>query len=289
MHFFMLAIGVGVAWWVRSRWSPTVGTWSERWQQSLGQFLFAPLLLLMTAIAIGCMGPFGQMVGHGEGWLSYGLAIGFIVWAIASLIKLANEGFQTLKHIQTHPKIEIADHSAYLLPITDLYSARVGFWQPELVVSQGLLDQLDAAHLNAVLFHEQAHLEYRDTFWFFWLGWIRRLTFWLPHTEALWQELLILRELRADQFATQQVDPLVLAESLLAVVSAPLMQPEVCAAFGWSSLDAEESGDAGGRLMERINSILEDTNSRSLQICWWSFSWLVLVFLPIAMIPFHMK
>ena len=56
-------------------------------------------------------------------------------------------------------------------------------------------------------------------FGFFWWGWLRRLTEWLPHSKELWQELLLLRELRADQWAAQQVDPLVLAESLLLMVN----------------------------------------------------------------------
>jgi Zn-dependent protease with chaperone function len=50
------------------------------------------------------------------------------------------------------------------------------------------------------LAHEQAHAHYRDTFWFFWLN---VLTSWLPHTEALWQEILFLREIRADEKAKE--------------------------------------------------------------------------------------
>jgi len=74
------------------------------------------------------------------------------------------------------------------------------------------LDTLDNAHLDAVIAHEQAHF-YWDTFWFFWLGWV--LHCHCCNTESLWQELLILREVRADHWAAQQVDPLLLAESLL--------------------------------------------------------------------------
>ena len=86
-----------------------------------------------------------------------------------------------------------------------------------------MLDALDRPHLDAVLAHEQAHVYYRDTFWFFWLGWIRSFTIWLPNTEAVWQELLLLRELRADRQATEQVDFLLLAESLLIVAQNPLL------------------------------------------------------------------
>jgi len=278
MHFLMMLIGLTLAWNVRYLWRGAAGSHAQRWQTALGLFLFSPLLLLMTAIAILWMGPSGRMVGHWEGWFSYDLALGFLTWAIASGIKLAGEGYQTLHQIQQNPLIEINGHAARLLDTTSPYSARVGFWQSELVVSQGLLTQLDEAHIEAVLTHERAHAQYHDTFWFFWLGWLRRLTCWLPNTEALWQELLMLRELRADQYAAQQVDSLVLAESLLLVVSAPLLQPELCAEFSWA-----ESRD---RLTERIDSLLADSTPQP-QSSTWGMSWLILALLPLVSIPFH--
>ena len=140
-----------------------------------------------------------------------------------------------------------------------------------------MLQSLDPAHLKVVLVHEQGHLHYRDTFWFFWLGWLRRLTSWLPQTESLWQELLILRELRADRWAAQHVDRLLLAEALLSVVSAPQIQPEnVCALFS--------SAVVRNRLNERINALLEPELSSNLEGRSW---WLLLVLLPLIVILFH--
>ncbi|MDX2228901.1 MAG: M56 family metallopeptidase [Leptolyngbyaceae cyanobacterium bins.349] len=282
MHFLMLLIGLVCAWGVRDLGvsAPEVlirGTLAGRWQKTLGFFLFSPLLLLMTAIAIVCMGPSGRMVGHWEGWFSYDLAIGFLTWAIASGMKLAWEGHQTIQQLRQNPAIAVQGKAARLLDTTALYSAQVGFWQPELVISQGLLTRLDDDHLAAVLVHEYAHAHYHDTFWFFWLGWLRRLTCWLPGTEDLWQELLMLRELRADRYAAQQVDPLVLAEALLLVVSAPMMSSDWCAAFGWTGRD---------RLTERIDSLLADPIPQP-QPHSWSMVWLCLVLLPLATIPFH--
>ncbi|MBM0741475.1 M56 family metallopeptidase [Phormidium sp. CLA17] len=281
MHFLMMMTGLSLAWLVRLRWADAPGLWAERWQRSLIVFLFSPLLLVITAIAILWMGPAGQMVLRWEGWLSYGLAIGFLIISSVLGLKLTWEGFCTLQTIRQNPVIDVNGSAARLLNLSTPYSARVGFWSPELVVSQGLIDTLDADHLEAVLVHEQAHATYHDTFWFFWLGWIRRATLWLPQTEALWQELLMLRELRADRIAAQQVDPLVLAESLLMVVSAPLvqadMQPEICAAFSWAI--------SRDRLMERIDVLLAPEASNALN--WWSFSWLLLACLPLVIIPFH--
>jgi Zn-dependent protease with chaperone function len=278
MHFMMLILGLGFAWLVRCLPLPCTTNLSLRWQHTLVLFLFSPLLLLMTAIAILWMGPTGQMMGHWEGSFSYYLAFGFLVWAIASGGKLAWEGWQTLQHIRQNPVIQIQGTITRLLDTSTLYSAQVGFWQPELVVSQGLLDQLDAEHLAAVLVHEQAHAQYHDTFWFFWLGWLRRLTGWLPSTESLWQELLMLRELRADRYAAQQVDPLVLAESLLLVVAAPIKEPEWVAAF--SPLESRD------RLTERINALLDTSPVQRVSYS-WSILGLLLVLLPLATIPLH--
>lgn len=278
MHFMMLLTGLGLAWVVRYIHLRPTANLAMRWQHTLALFLFSPLLLLITAIAILWMGPTGRMMGHWESGFSYDLAFTLWIWAIASGVKLAWEGWQTVGQIRQNATIEVYGHPARLLETDTPYSAQVGFWQPELVVSQGLLSQLDNEHLEAVFIHEQAHAVYHDTFWFFWLGWLRRLTCWLPNTETLWQELLMLRELRADRYAVQRVDPLVLAEALLLVVSAPYMQSELCAAFSWA-----ESGD---RLTERINALL-DTPPNQPSIYSWSIVALLLVLLPLATIPLH--
>jgi Zn-dependent protease with chaperone function len=276
MHFLMILLGVSLTWILRQPFEPS-GTWAERWQRTLSLFLFPPLFLLMTAIAVLWMGPHGWMVWRWEGWLSYTLAIACLGWAAILLLKLTWEGQRTLRQTRSYPTIDLNGNPARLLDTPELYSAKIGFWNPELVVSQGLLNQLDSDHLEAVLIHEQAHTHYRDTFWFFWLGWIRRLTIWLPQTEALWEELLALRELRADRWATQTIDPLLLAESLLMVVSAPLMQSEICAAFAWIRHD---------RLTERINALFAEPETPTPSTL-WSWSWLLLVCLPLILIPFH--
>jgi hypothetical protein len=159
------------------------------------------------------------------------------------------------------------------------FSALIGFWQPELIVSQGLLNTLDQDHLEAVFKHEQGHYYYRDTFWFFWLGWVRSISAWLPNTEALWQELLLLREMRADRWAAQQVDPLLLAESLLVVISTlPVQSDNCCAAFSCAA--------PYNRLEERIEALLAEPELIS-QPSLLSWTWLLLAFLPFAAVPFH--
>jgi hypothetical protein len=233
----------------------------------------------MTALAVLLMGPQGQMIGlHTDGF-SYGLVVGGVGLAIGFCLKLAIQGWQSLQTIRTYPKIDLDGKSARLVDTSTLFSAQIGFWQPELVVSQGLLETLKPEHLQAVLSHEQAHHYYRDTFWFFWLGWLRQITAWLPNTEALWQELLLLRELRADHWAAGRVDALLLAESLLIVVSTPMMASEsFCAAFSRAT--------PHNRLQERIEALLGEAES-SPPSSFASWIWVVFALLPLVAVPFH--
>jgi Zn-dependent protease with chaperone function len=244
------------------------------------------MLLFTTAISVLCMGTEGQMLGLPVGSVGYALAIGFLSWAGGLLLKSFVQGWRSVQQLQAYPQIELNGVKARLLKSPILFAAQVGFWQPQLVVSQGLLDTLSPEQLTAVLTHEQAHFHHRDTFWFLGLGWFRQMTDWLPRTDLLWQELLLLRELRADRWAAQRVDPLLLAESLLLVVQHPIadagQHSEQCmiqpyAAFGTaSSLD---------RLEERIEALLDESELP----CSQRFTWLGLLFsfIPLLTMLFH--
>ncbi|MBW4470337.1 MAG: M56 family metallopeptidase [Stenomitos rutilans HA7619-LM2] len=280
MHLTLLFLGLLSAWGIRCLPIRLSGTCQQRWQRSLGLFLLPPLLLLTTAIALVCMGPQGQMVRWWEGWSSYTLAIGLLAFAVTLALKLTWEGWRSLQQVRTYPQLMVQGQQARLLDTPIPFIAQVGFWQSELVVSQGLLETFEAEHLEAVLTHEQAHAHYRDTFWFFCLGWLRRLTAWLPQTESLWQELLLLRERRADRWAAQTADPLLLAESLLQMVKAPELYSEaICAAFS--------SATPRNRLEERIDALLSIPEESQFTTSFWSWLWLVLVALPLLTIPFH--
>lgn len=288
MHLVMLLSTLVLAWWLRTRWSHQSGRWHDRWQATLKAFLLPPLLLLTTSIAIIWMGPVGTMVAQWDGWLSYTLSLLAVPMAVGLGGKLAFAGWRSLRQISTYPSIQLQEQSAYLLPSAIPFLAQVGFWQPKLVVTQGLLDVLSSEHLEAALTHEQAHFYYRDTFWFFWLGWLRRLTHWLPQTTALWQELLLLRELRADQWAAQIVDSLLLAEALLSVSSQPqFLLQETYAAFGEATISDESTeGTAFQRLRERVDALLTTPEvTPPANVSAWG--WLLLGFLPLTIIPFH--
>lgn len=280
MHLIMMVTALTLAWWLRVYNLPNEGSWMQRWQRALFLFLFPPLLLVMTGLAVICMGPQGQMVGLPASWFTYLLTLSWFGVMGGLCLKLAWQGWRSVQQLRTYPSQDLGSKSSRVLETPALYSALVGFWQPELVISRGIIETLTPAQLDAVIAHEQAHECYRDTFWFFWLGCVRSCTAWLPNTEALWQELLLLRELRADRWAAEQVDPLVLAESLLLVVSHPLVHSEsFCAAF--SALAPTN------RLQQRIEALLSETELTVQPRINWSWIWLCLAFLPLATVPFH--
>ncbi len=280
MHLLMILTALTVSWIVRGSWTNSPGNWEARWQRTLFFFLFPPLFIFMTAIALLCMGPQGKMGGIYTGRFSYVLALTFLGFFSVVCVKLAISGWRSLQSARHCPLINLEGQQVRLLDTEALFAGQIGFWQPELVVSGGLLQKLSPSHVESVLAHEQGHFHYRDTFWFFWLGWVRSGTAWLPNTDALWQELLILRELRADSYAASQVDPLLLAESLLLVVSngTVFSQSEICcAALG---------AGVGERLEQRIEALLAPPNhtQETRLESWHSF---LLALLPLVTVIFH--
>ena len=252
--------------------------WVERWQRTLFLFCFPPLLLLITAMTVLYMGCHGAMLGVKAGSIGCIISGSLLLWIGGCAVWLAYKSDRSLRRLRTYQLKAVGGVNARIIDLDLPYSAQIGFWHSELTISRGLLTTLDSEHLAAVIAHEQAHVYYRDTFWFFWLGWIRSFSFWLPNTEALWQELLLLRELRADRRAAKSVDFLLLAESLLAVAKAPLECP-----VGYISFNDAQIGD---RLNERIDSLLKpqeplENNS------WYSLSWLCLLLMPLLTIPLH--
>ena len=127
MHLMMILFALGLAWSVRGSWSDSQGEWSKRWQRSLLLFLFPPLLLIMTTVAVLCMGPQGRMVGFSAGWFSYLLALGFFGLVGILGIKQALQGWRSVKQTRTYPLQEFADRFGRVLDTPVLFSALIGF------------------------------------------------------------------------------------------------------------------------------------------------------------------
>ena len=277
MLLLALTIAIGLRWFLPS--------YQRRWQITLFFFLFPPLLLLMTVISVVCMGYRGQMLGYNSSLISYFSAIIWLVFAIFCLIKLSYQTWQTHRDFSSYPLKKITAQKARVLAVDFPYSARVGFWKSELIVTQGLLNLLDQEHLQAVLAHEQAHQEYHDTFWFFWLGWLRSMSSWLPNSENLWSELVFLRELRADKYASGQVDYLRLAESLLLVAEKVNQVAEIN--FSDSCCVALNDNSLNNRLLERIDALVESENPELPRFNYQVWLLLSLSLAPFLLLPLH--
>jgi Zn-dependent protease with chaperone function len=213
-----------------------------------------------------------QMIHGWQGTLTYSWAAVYLAMVLLAGLWLGLDGYQAVGQLSRYEQLNLdiapatspdqtlsgktitSTTPARLLPTGFPYIAQIGLWRPQLVLSQGLLDQLDHLHLDAVLCHEAAHLHYSDTAWFAGLGLLRRCSGWLPNTDALWQELLLLRELRADRWAAQRVDPLLLAEALFTVVSTPLY-PDSRIDFS-AAFNEQLVSD---RLNERVDALLQAT------------------------------
>jgi Zn-dependent protease with chaperone function len=287
IHSVMIFGSLCLAWGLRYGWqnSNDAGriSWQQRWQKALVCFVLPPLLVVMTAIAVLCMGTEGQMIGLQVGRFSYAIALVFLLYSMVRSGQLAWNGWRSLQKLQDlvvdFQKINSVHQPVRLLDMPMLFAAQIGFWRSQLFVSQGLLDTLDAEHLEAVLLHERAHAHYRDTFWFFWLGCLRQVMPWLPNTQELWEELLLLRELRADRWAAQYADGLLLAESLLAMVSNNMHStPTFAAAFG--------AANTSDRLEERVNFLLAEPEPLP-QFSWRSLFWIGFSLLPLTVLPLH--
>ena len=306
MHITLLVLTLGMAIALRALWQPRLGDFATHWRSSLTAFLIPPLVMVMMAIAILVMGHHGTMFSHSVGQLGCALSRGFLGIAGLSLLYRAVSGWRSRHQIRSLPWVDLGtpmtvppitvptsspmalNQPSRLLPSPVPFAGQVGFWQPELVVSEGLLQTLSSEQLQAVFAHEQAHHHYRDTFWFFWLGWLRSLTAWLPKTEALWRELLLLRELRADRQAAHTVDPLVLAEALLAVAQwqgAAALPTALKAAVAFDDVTLHH------RLEIRITQLLEgapDPQPTATLAFLRPYGWIGLwMLLPILSIGFH--
>ncbi|AGY58189.1 M56 family metallopeptidase [Gloeobacter kilaueensis] len=279
IHPALLLLAILIGWSLRARPRPA-SDWSGRWQSALARFLTPFGLLLTSALTLVWMGTPGAAAWQWQGQLAYGAAGLWLGFALLCGLVHTWRCARTIELICHLPVATIAGERGRLIDAPGLYIAQVGFWRPQLVFSRGLSECLRGDQLAAVLAHEQAHCHYRDPFWFFWLGWVRRATFFYPGTEALWQELLLLRELRADRRAALHVDSLSLAETLLLLARSASAPAEPAFAATMYS--------AGARLGERVDALLAAPQPPSLPLCPLSWAgWLLLGLLPLATWPLH--
>ncbi len=262
--------------------------WAARWQSALVAFCLPPLMVTIAAGAVLSMGHHGTMMGWSVSPLGCWVSLGALVFASGvvahTLIKTAETQLR-LRQYQT-VTLPTGGHARCLE--TDLpVAAQVGLWHSSLLVSRGWLEHLTLAEQQAMIAHEQAHADYRDPLWFLGLGMIRRLSIWLPNTQSLWEELLLLREIRADQRAARTSDPLLLAELLV-----KLSRQMTLATQGYSSdlepyMGFNESLSLS-RLEQRVNALLEpDSVAEPAVPGPGRLMWLIVAVLPLTATWLH--
>ena len=168
MHLLTILIAVTLAIAIRQVSFHTQG-WLKRWYRALFLFLFPALLLLTTALTILYMGCHGKMLGIKAGFFGCVVSGSLILFACGCLLKLAYQVDRALTQLKSYPRSKVGQTDARIIELDLPYRAQIGFWRSQLVMSQGLITTLDPENLNAVIAQEQAHVQYRDTFWFFWL------------------------------------------------------------------------------------------------------------------------
>jgi Zn-dependent protease with chaperone function len=279
MHLLMILDAVLFAFLLRLIPVPIPNNFNQRWSHNLLLFILPPLFLLMTALAILFMGFHGEMLGLNIIYLGNFLAIIFLIYTIINTVRLIFQSRNTRKKLNNYSEQIILGRKAKILNIDFPYCAQIGVLKPELVISEGLLKILDNEHLEAVLLHEKAHNYYQDSLCFFCLNWLKDLSFWLPKTELLWQDLLLLREIRADQKAATEINPLIIAESLLTVAKNSVSIP-----FNFATSFSIPT--PVNRLNMRIDALFVENFADTNNNCYYWIC-LLIIFLPWVTILLH--
>jgi Zn-dependent protease with chaperone function len=265
--------------------------WSCRWRWALTAFLISPVMLIVVAIAILIMGSQGLMFGLSVCYVGNLLSTGILVYAVLNLLYLMWQERQTYRSVAKLPKMVVMNsHVAYCADVDTVFAGYVGVWNPLLIVSQSLLSTLSSEQIEAVFAHENAHLNCKDNVLFFYLGWLRRMTSWLPGTTVLWDELLLLREVRADCYAAQSVDALIVAEALLAVVQSTLQSTPYPYSTVPSGLNVAftSTTESPARLAERIETLLSYSSQPTVETAPGLLTWLLLsAGFPFLSVLFH--
>ncbi|MBO1510638.1 M56 family metallopeptidase [Metabacillus bambusae] len=116
------------------------------------------------------------------------------------------------KHMDIHV-INCHEHVAFTF----------GFFKPTIVLSTELIEMLDHAELEAVIYHESAHQRYFDPLMVFVLQMISEVMWYIPLTKWAYQNYKIMIELAADESAVNRMgSELGLGSALLKLVKTRL-------------------------------------------------------------------
>ncbi len=150
-----------------------------------------------------------------------------------------------------------------------------GFWRPVVVISRGLVENLEPEEIEAVLAHELAHIRRKDILTGMVVGIFRDLAFFSPAAHLAAGKLAESRELQADALAvTITGKPLTYAGTLIKV---------------WRGMPGGQAGQVldpgvawmgGGQVARRVDYLLH-TRPTSAGILWT----LVMALAIVAILP----
>jgi Zn-dependent protease with chaperone function len=288
MHSSFLFLTVLMAGVWRWQWrSAPDHRWTTRWQSTLSTFCLPPLMVLLATGAVLSMGHHGRMMGGAVSPVGCWISFGILAVAGGGVALTLGRLTQTHLRLRQYALVTLpSGGQARCLEIDLPVAAQVGLWQSSLLVSRGWLDQLTDAEQQAMVAHEQAHADYHDPLWFLGLAMVRRFTGWLPQTQALWEELLLLREMRADRRAATTSDPLLLAELLIKLSRQMTLATQGQRPHLESCLEFNEALSLC-RLEQRVNAVLApDVGAAPAALSLLSLLrrllWLMVAVLPLA-------
>lgn len=210
-------------------------------------------LAIVPALPLGGAGP----------WVALLPAVAFAIYLLAHLgVTIVQVTRQRIRHLAlldllsaphpTRARTRVLDDA---VPVAYCLPRGVG---SVTVLSQGLLDRLDADELVAVIAHERAHVEQRhDLLLLAFRAWRSALP-WFPIAALADAEVAALVEMLADDHARREVRDEVLARAILAVGASGVQGAERHGAEwhggdrpGADAAGAERAAAAGGAGAER--------------------------------------
>ncbi|GIX49717.1 MAG: hypothetical protein KatS3mg131_3928 [Candidatus Tectimicrobiota bacterium] len=145
-----------------------------------------------------------------------------------------------------------------LLAVPSPLACTLGLWRPRLLLSTGLLRQLSAAEVRAMLGHEWGHVRHGDVLRLAVLRWWRAALWFLPAVHALAQACQRAIEEAADDAAVALTGaPLDLAAALVKTAKARAVP-------AWSPALAGEAA-----LPQRIERLLAPAATRPRRVRFW--------------------
>lgn len=117
--------------------------------------------------------------------------------------RFAPNAIRLPKSVQKFSTILNLKNKIYVIVDVNLFSFCVGLISPRIVISSGLLESLSDKELEAVLLHEQAHIQHHDPLKMMFGKTIASMFFFLPIFGELNKNMITVNELFADNWTIQ--------------------------------------------------------------------------------------